>query len=264
MLHAGVLKKFGLYGLMRIALPLLPDGAAAWLPVVAVLAVGNLLWAGWVAMRQRDLNLLLGNSSVAHMGFAFLGIASLTVVGLTGAVVVMVAHGLVAALSFGLSGFLYKQTGTLQMDQLGGLLRPLPFIGAALAMALLAGCGLPGFANFVGELLVLLGVWGARTLPGAWIGVAAAWAGLIIGAVYALGAVRTILHGPLPVQWVGLTDARLWRKSPFVVLLAVLLLFGCVPRLLTDRVAPATAQLVNRAAKVNPQGPVNPLLAHGP
>src|ERR1044071_3502764 len=105
MLHAGVLKKFGLYGLIRVALPTMPDGAKHWLGVLAILCLGNILHAGWVAMRQRDFNLLLGNSSVAHMGFPFLGIASLSVIGVTGTVLVMIAHGLLAALSFGLSGY---------------------------------------------------------------------------------------------------------------------------------------------------------------
>src|SRR5205823_2918614 len=151
MLHAGVLKKFGLYGLIRIALPLMPDGAHHWLNVLAWLCLGNIIHCGWVAMRQRNLNLLIGNSSVAHMGFVFLGIASLSLIGVTGAVLIMVAHGLLAALTFGLSGYLYNQTGTLNMDKYGGLLRRLPFIGTAMIMALFAGCGLPGFANFPGE-----------------------------------------------------------------------------------------------------------------
>ena len=81
-------------------------------------------------MRQRDLNLLIGNSSVAHMGFFFLGIASLSLIGVTGAVMVMIAHGLLAALTFALSGYIYQQTGTLDMDQMGGLLRQMPFIGS--------------------------------------------------------------------------------------------------------------------------------------
>src|SRR5205823_11129697 len=127
MLHAGVLKKFGLYGLIRIALPLMPQGAQSWINVVAWLCIGNILYCGLVAMRQRNLNLLIGNSSVAHMGFVFLGIASLSLIGVTGAVVVMIAHGLLAALTFGLSGYLYSQTSTLEIDQLGGLLRRLPF-----------------------------------------------------------------------------------------------------------------------------------------
>src|SRR5438477_12701394 len=106
-------------------------------------------------MRQCDLNLLVGNSSVAHMGFVFLGIASLNLIGVTGAVLIMVAHGFLAALSFAVSGYLYQQTGTLDIDRYGGLLRRLPFIGTILIMAAFAGCGLPGFANFAGEVLVL-------------------------------------------------------------------------------------------------------------
>src|SRR5947207_9949514 len=193
MLHAGVLKKFGLYGLIRIVLPLMPQGAHSWLNVVAWLCIGNILYCGWVAMRQRNLNLLIGNSSVAHMGFVFLGIASLNLIGVTGAVLLMVAHGFLAALSFGLSGYLYQQTGTLNMDEFGGLLRRLPFIGTVLIMAAFAGCGLPGFANFPGELLVLFGAW--KTFQP--VVVLAVWGALIIGAVYLLRAIRNILHGPL-------------------------------------------------------------------
>ena len=86
MLHAGVVKKFGLYGLIRIALPLMPDEAAKWVHILAVLCLGNIIYCGLVAMRQRNLNLLIGNSSVAHMGFAFLGLASLTTLGISGTV----------------------------------------------------------------------------------------------------------------------------------------------------------------------------------
>ena len=192
MLHAGVLKKFGLYGLIRIALPLMPEGAKQWLNVLALLCLGNILYCGWVAMRQRDLNQLIGNSSVAHMGFVFLGIASLNLIGVTGAVLVMIAHGLLAALTFGISGYIRSQTNTLNMDEMGGLLRKLPFIGAALIMAMLAGCGLPGFANFVGEVSVLFGAWKGSFGRAHWFVVAAAWGGLVIGAIYMLRAVRTV------------------------------------------------------------------------
>src|SRR5271169_4107760 len=104
MLHAGVLKKFGVYGLIRIALPLMPQAAQSWMHIVAWLCLGNILYVGWVAMKQKDLNLLIGNSSVAHMGFIFLGIASLNIIGVTGAVLIMIAHGSLAALTFALSG----------------------------------------------------------------------------------------------------------------------------------------------------------------
>ena len=243
MLHAGVIKKFGLYALLRVALPLVPEGAQSWLHIVAFLCLGNLVYCGLVAMRQKDLNLLIGNSSVAHMGFVFLGLASLSLVGVTGAVLVMVAHGLLAALTFGLSGYLYQHTGTLQMDQLGGLLRRMPFIGAALVMAMLAGCGLPGFANFAGEVMALFGAWQSFPL----VVVFAAWAALVIGAVYMLRAVRNVLHGPLPDALALVPDANAWRKVPFVLLLAGLIALGVWPRLLTDKIQPDAAVIVRLA-----------------
>src|SRR5208283_4099011 len=119
MLHAGVLKKFGLYGLIRVALPLMPEEAQHWANALSLLCLGNILYCGLVAMRQRNLNLLIGNSSVAHMGFAFLGIASLGLIGITGTVLIMVAHGFLAALAFALSGYLADETQTLDMDQMG-------------------------------------------------------------------------------------------------------------------------------------------------
>ena len=246
MLHAGVLKKFGLYGLIRIALPIMPDGAKHWLYILGLLCLGNIIHSGWVAMRQRDLNLLIGNSSVAHMGFVFLGIASFNLIGVTGAVLVMVAHGFLAALSFGLSGYIYQQTGTLRMDDLGGLLRRWPFIGAALMMAAFAGCGLPGFANFPGELMVLFGAW--KGMPALAFAIVAAWGALIIAALYMLRAIRNILHGPMPDRWAALPDATPWRKLPFVLLLAALIAFGIFPGGLAERIKPGVQAILNSNA----------------
>ncbi|MBI3415759.1 MAG: NADH-quinone oxidoreductase subunit M [Verrucomicrobia bacterium] len=252
MLHAGVLKKFGLYGLIRIALPLMPQGAQQWLPVLAWLCLGNIVYCGWVAMRQRDLNFLIGNSSVAHVGFCFLGIASVTLIGVTGAVVVMIAHGFLAALSFALSGYLRQQAGTLEIKEFGGLLQKLPFIGAVMVMAMMAGCGLPGFANFAGEILVLFGAWKATTFQSAqWFVVAAAWGGLIIGAIYMLRAVRNILHGPISEKWAALQDvSNGWRRLPFALLLVSLVLFGVWPRLLTAKIEPSVKPIVKMATPV--------------
>lgn len=244
MLHAGVLKKFGLYGLLRVALPFMPDAAQSWMHIVAFLCLGNILHCGWVAMRQRDLNLLIGNSSVAHMGFCFLGLASLSLIGVTGAVLVMIAHGFLAALTFALSGYLYSQTKTLDMDRMGGLLRQLPFIGASLVMAMMAGCGLPGFANFTGEATVLFGAW--KLSP--FVTVLAVWGALLIGSVYMLRAIRGILHGPSVPEWAGVRDASsYWRKFPYALLLGCLLLFGFAPRLLTEKIKPSAEPLIRMA-----------------
>lgn len=281
MLHAGVLKKFGLYGLIRVALPMLPDGMNAplasastfeslplslcpylfqeilmgmgWLDLMAFLCLGNIFYCGLVAMQQKDLNLLIGNSSVAHMGFVFLGIASLSLIGVTGAVLVMIAHGLLAALSFGLSGYIHQQTGTLEIQRLGGLLRQMPFIGASLLMAMLAGCGLPGFANFAGEVMVFFGAWEESSLHFAVV--VAVWSALVIGAVYMMRGVRNILHGPARAEWEGVVDARdAWRRLPFALLLASLLVFGFFPRLLTDKIKTSVEPLVSMAKSVKPSG----------
>jgi len=244
MLHAGVLKKFGLYGLIRIALPLMPQAAHDWMNILAWLCLGNILYVGWVAMRQKDLNLLIGNSSVAHMGFVFLGIASLNLIGVTGAVVIMIAHGFLAALTFALSGYIYQKTGTLEMSRLGGLCRQIPFIGTALLMAALAGCGLPGFANFVGEVTVFFGAWTVFPLVTA----LAVWGALLIAALYMLRAMRNILHGPVPENWSEVPDAsHAWRKLPCALLLASLFVFGIWPRFLTDKIAPDAEKIVKLA-----------------
>ena len=244
MLHAGVLKKFGLYGLIRVAIPMAPVGAQTWLEVLAWLALANLLFCGLVAVRQKDLNQLIGNSSVAHMGFIFLGIASLNVIGLTGAVLVMIAHGLLAALAFGLSGHLYQQHGSLDMTRMGGLLRKMPLAGTALLMAMMAGCGLPGFANFAGEITIFFAAWSAGFQT---ITVIAAWSALVIGGLYMLRAIRNILHGSQGEDWDNVSDAKPLVATAFGLLLAMLLVFGFAPNLLTKRINGEVEKIVRLA-----------------
>ena len=244
MLHAGVLKKFGLYGLIRVAIPMAPAGAQTWLEVLAWLALANLLFCGLVAVRQKDLNQLIGNSSVAHMGFIFLGIASLNVIGLTGAVLVMIAHGLLAALAFGLSGHLYLQHGSLDMTRMGSLLRKMPLAGTALLMAMMAGCGLPGFANFAGEITIFFAAWSAGFQT---ITVIAAWSALVIGGLYMLRAIRNILHGSQGEDWDYASDAKPLVATAFGLLLAMLLVFGFAPNLLTKRINGEVEKIVRLA-----------------
>ncbi|MDB6058879.1 MAG: nuoM [Verrucomicrobiales bacterium] len=239
MIHAGVLKKFGLYGLIRIALPMMPGEAHNWMTLLSWLCVGNILWCGLVAIRQRDLNMLIGNSSVAHMGFAFLGIASLNLIGITGTVLIMVAHGLLAALTFALSGYIANQIHSTKIEDMGGLLRAMPYIGTVMIMAMLAGCGLPGFASFPGETLVLFGSWSKFQL----ITGLAIWGALVIAGVYMLRAIRNVWHGDR--KWTDVSDAKsLWRKMPYALLLAGLIIFGCFPRLLTDNIKKSLPDLL--------------------
>jgi NADH-quinone oxidoreductase subunit M len=250
MLHAGILKKAGLFLLLRTAFPMMPDAVATWVPVLGVLCVGNLLYCGWVAMRQQDLNLLIGNSSLAHMGFAFLGLASVTVIGIMGTVLVMVSHALLASLSFAVTGWLRRQTGTVDMKQLGGLLGRMPFVGTVAIMAFLAGCGVPGFASFAGEITVLFAAW--DSCPA--YAVAAAWGGLIIGGVYMLRAIRNVWHGELKVEHIKALDAvSAWRKLPFALLAAGLIYFGVFPYQLSERIRPSALAIAQAASGTSPE-----------
>ena len=196
--------------------------------MLAWLCLGNLVYCGWVAMRQKDFNWLVGYSSVAHMGFAFLGIASLNLIGVTGAVLVMIAHGFLAALTFGLSGYIYQQTGTLADGPTRRLAAPVAVHRRGAddgGVRRLRPAGLRQFRRRSHGPL--------RRLDGfPHVTILACWGALIIGAVYMLRAMRDILHGPLPEKWAGVADApHLWRKLPFILLLAGLLVFGCFPAL---------------------------------
>src|SRR6267142_6739126 len=157
MLHAGVLKKFGLYGLLRLALPLLPEGAQQWSTLLIVLLLGNIIYVGLVTIAQKRLDWMLGYSSVMHMGYIFLGVASATILGTNGAAILIFAHGISIALLFGIAGEVRQRTGTLLLTDLGGFGKVMPRAALAFGLAAFASIGLPGFANFSGEVMVLFG-----------------------------------------------------------------------------------------------------------
>jgi NADH-quinone oxidoreductase subunit M len=234
MMHAGVLKKLGAYGIIRLALPLLPEGARHWADLIAVLACFNILYAGWSALTQRDWKFVIGYSSVSHMGYVLLGIATLNVIGVSGAVLLMFAHGVMAALTFALIGFFYHQTHNRFVPELSGLARKIPYIGTCMVMAVMASSGLPGFANFVSEVMVFLGAWRQGSTVFRVATICAVW-GTVVTATYLLWAVRTSFFGPFDEKWSMLKDAvSLNRKFPYALLLAALLTVGFWPRLLTD------------------------------
>lgn len=232
MLHAGVLKKLGAYAILRFAILLMPEAAAFWMPVVAVLAVLNILYCGLVALTQRDIKYILAYSSCSHMGYILLGLACLNVIGLNGVVFLMFAHGIMAALAFALTGFIDDQTKTRDLNELGGLTKRMPFIATCFAMVALASAGVPGFGNFVAEILVLLGAWDLYR----WQTVAAVL-GIVITAVYMLKAIRLGFQGPLNARWDKLKDAQTpLEKLPYVLLLAALIAVGCFPSLILKNI----------------------------
>lgn len=254
MMHAGVLMKLGSFAILRVAIPLAPEGAKFWLPIAAVFGCFNILWGGLVAMAQKDVKFMIGYSSSSHMGYVILGICSMNLTGMTGAAFLLFAHGIMTALAFATIGFFYDQTHTRDFSDLGGLASQIPFVGGCFAIMAMASAGLPGFANFASELLVLIGLWnstGAAGLAGASFpfrihAVIGLW-GIVVGSVYLLRAVQDVFLGPPKPRWDDLEDAKGFQKFPFTILIATLLLTGCYPPLvtvpLTDGLVPILSRL---------------------
>jgi NADH-quinone oxidoreductase subunit M len=251
MLHAGVLMKLGAYGVLRVCCTYFPDAASFYLPWVGLLCCMNIIYGGLVAVAQRDMKLIIGYSSSSHMGYVLLGIASMTAVGLEGAVFLMVAHGLMTALAFGLIGWFYDQTHTRMLDDLGGLMKAMPFVGTCFVIAAMASAGLPGFANFVSEMLVIVGAWESTTMLSKIPAILAVW-GLVITGVYLLRAVKDIWFGEMRPRWRGLVDARrVHERLPYVVLVAALLFFGFHPQPMLSRIQQGTDPIVRRLDRAN-------------
>lgn len=240
MLLAGVIMKLGAYGCLRVALPLLPEGAREWRGVFGILAVIGILWGALVAFRQRDFKFVIGYSSVSHMGFVLLGLAAATPLALGGAVLQMFSHGVIAGLLFAVVGrMVYDRTHTRDLDELEPLrlARTLPVAAVIFVLAGFASMGLPGFSGFVAELLVMLGTWpisGRLAL--------AAGFGLVLGVAYTLRAIQLAFFGH--DDRARATTAPTYdpisrpEKLGAGLLLASTLLLGLFPRVVLDWINP--------------------------
>ncbi|MDR3229190.1 MAG: NADH-quinone oxidoreductase subunit M [Puniceicoccales bacterium] len=246
MLHAGVLKTFGLYGLIQIAAPLAPAGLAAWAPWLFWLALGNVLIVGFAALGQRHLKELVAYASVAQTGLCFLGIyaislgkpavagaANTAAAGAGAAVLLMFAHGLSVAALFALTRYVSRRTHTLEIHENGGLAKRAPVLAAFFAAATMASIGLPGFANFWGELGVLTAL---AKLP-AWQ-IALAAAGVVLVAVYMLRAFAAVFLGEeseaVKKAAADIREMNWAERLTVGLLLAASLAVGFWPRLLSD------------------------------
>jgi NADH-quinone oxidoreductase subunit M len=247
MLHAGVLKKFGLYGLLRLAVPIFPEEIQQFAHLVLVLLLGNILYVGFVTLAQKRLDLMLGYSSVMHMGYAFLGFVALNQLGLGGMSLMMFAHGLTVAALFALCGEVGRRTGTLEFRELGGLAGITPKLGLLFGFAAMASVGLPGFATFAGEIMIFFGAFARGTVGGFnWFQTCTALAlwGVVISAVYMLRAYRNIFWGARGSAVKDDTeDLGCEARWAVIMLIAVLLLTGFLPRLLLDYLNPVFAHL---------------------
>lgn len=227
MIHAGVLKKIGGYGLIRLGVYVLPLGAKYWAPVIAVLAIGNVLYAAFIALAQKDLKYVVGYSSVSHMGYVLIAIAALNPTALNGAVAMMFAHGVMAALFFAMIGFIYEKTHTRNISELGGLAHQVPRLAIGFMIAGLASLGLPGTVNFIAEFTIFIGA--IKVLP---VQTILGIAGIIFTAVYILRIIANVLFGPRRPEWDHLTDIRGPELVPLVLLGFVIFLGGLFPNIL--------------------------------
>lgn len=240
MLLAGVVMKLGAYGALRVALPLFPEGAIFWRDIIAGLAVTGIVYGALVAMTQRDFKFVIGYSSVSHMGFVLLGLATLNETGLSGAVLQMFSHGILAGLLFGVVGRLvYDRTHTRDLEELKllELRQRLPFAAGAFTVAGLASMGMPGFSGFIAELQVLIGAWRSLPLHGILAGV-----GIVIGVAYTLKAVQLVFFNDSGTKAPATADYEaitLPERAGVWMLTLTSLMVGLYPRVLLDWINPA-------------------------
>lgn len=250
MLHAGVLKSLGGYSIIRVALPLMPDGAKTWLPYLAILALINMLYAAIVALKQKDFKYVIAYSSVSHCGTILFGICTLEAAGLNGAVIQTFSHGIVAAMTFALVGTVYGKAHTRELAKLGGLAACMPVLGALFVAAAMANVGLPGLSGFVGEFLVFLGSYRSGFHGGFPIFQALFPIGIlaiVLTAIYYLRLVQIVFFGGVkdPHFKEEVKDGTFVEILPIAFLLIVSLAVGLYPKPFVDMSNLSIAPLID-------------------
>jgi len=253
MLLAGVVMKLGAYGCLRVAMPLFPVGFEMIQPLIAWLAVAGIIYAGTIALVQEDFKFVIGYSSVSHMGFVMLGLAAANTQAVSGAVLQMFSHGIIAGLLFAVVGrMVYDRTHTRSLTELRAmpLYRRLPFPAATFVLAGLASMGMPGFSGFPAELTILIGTW--KVSP-AWASVAAL--GILVAAAFTLRAIQVSFFGENRVSSLPLATKApegttgpatplyppitLPEKTGALLLIGTTVLIGLKPDLLLNWIIPS-------------------------
>ncbi|MGQ9582811.1 MAG: complex I subunit 4 family protein [Thermoplasmatota archaeon] len=240
-LLAGLLLKMGGYGLLRVALPLLPAAAEAAVPVMVLLGAASIIYGALVCIAQNDLKKMVAFSSISHMGFVMLGASTLSPIGISAGVFQMFNHGLVTAVLFMMCGVFHHSTGTREISRLGGLARRIPVAAAVFLTGSLASLGLPGLCSFVSEFLVF---YSAFVAHGAWMWLPVT--AVVLTAGYYLWAAQRVLFGglrvELPREEMGrLEDLQPHEAAALGVLVALIVLFGLFPSAVLDLTNPVSA-----------------------
>ena len=251
-LLAAILLKLGSYGFIRIAIPILPEQAEAWAPVIAVLAVIGIIYGSLACLAQTDMKRLIAFSSVGHMGFVMLGIATMTDIGINAAIIGMVAHGVITGLLFFLAGSMHHRYHTREMDRLGGNLALMPRMGWILSFTAMASLGLPGLAGFWGEFGALLAAYN----PLAGLDEGLFRTAMVVGAIgtvltagYLLWMLQKVNLGNPSEEWADheFHDADGFEMGAWVPLLISIVVLGIYPRLVFGATNPAVTSLVEQA-----------------
>jgi NADH-quinone oxidoreductase subunit M len=239
---AGVLLKMGGYGLIRISITMMPGIAEDWDVWFAAIGAISVLYGAFITLRQTDVKRLIAYSSVSHMGLVLLGIGALGNVGLVGATYQMLAHGLITGLMFVMVGLMYERTHTREIARLGGLARQMPLIATGMVFAGLGSLGLPALAGFIAEITVFLGTFQKYE----WAVLMSIF-GVVLSAGYVLWMLQRVVFGPVKHEWDGVTDQRHWWEHTVVIgLVALVVLLGVYPDLMTEMIAPAIDSIVLR------------------
>ncbi|MBL4750469.1 MAG: NADH-quinone oxidoreductase subunit M [Amylibacter sp.] len=245
---AGVLLKMGGYGFIRFSLPMFPDASQTFAPLVFTLSVIAIIYTSLVAFRQTDMKKLIAYSSVAHMGFVTIGIFSMNIYGVQGAMFQMISHGLVSAALFLVVGVIYDRMHTREIAAYGGLAQRMPVFATVFMIFTMANVGLPGTSGFIGEFLTMAGGY----LVNSWIAFGAAF-GVILSAVYALTLYKRVIYGSITnPKLENITDMVRREVIVFVPLVFLTILFGFWPSLVTDLTGPAVEALVEHIAAAAP------------
>jgi NADH-quinone oxidoreductase subunit M len=247
---AGVLLKFGGYGFLRFALPMFPDATVYFTPLMFTLSVIAVIYTSLVALAQEDMKKLIAYSSVAHMGFVTAGTFTLTVQGIEGAIFQMLSHGIVSAALFLIVGVVYDRIHSREIAVYGGLVHRMPGYAAMFMLFMLASVGLPGTSGFVGEFLVLVGIFQVN----AWVAALTA-TGVILGAAYMLYLYRRVIFGELTKEKLkDIVDLSPREIAVFAPLALLTIWMGVYPAPFLDVMHASVANLVDQVKVAQASG----------
>jgi NADH-quinone oxidoreductase subunit M len=231
---AGALLKMGGYGMIRLVVTFFPGVARTYAPILVILAIVSVLYGAAVTLRQTDLKRMIAYSSISHMGYVLLGIFALGQVSLTGAVLQMFSHGVVTGLLFAVAGLVMHNVEERDLRKLGGLARQMPIIAVVFSLGGLGALGLPTTSGFAAEFLVFVGSFSSTIVPGVQVFTVLAIIGVVLAAGYILWMIQRVFYGPVLEQYNGVHDADVLERVYMFAFVAVIMLVGIYPAILTD------------------------------